>query len=169
MKWKEIVLDRKGTVDFLNGERIEVEYLQRGPRSSTPQTGGKRGWASLVGSAARTALELVGAVDDGETVDKPHLFVLYGGFLHKLMLLGGYFGYVIDSELRLHSKVPLKRIPETEEYWATVLLCTDYGVVVVYENGVMLIAEDLSVKWHVAKFSRPRCGPALASGFAYYR
>jgi len=67
-------------------------------------------------------------------------------------LLGGYFGYVIDSELRLYSKVPLKRIPATEEYRATVLLCTDYGIVVVYENGVMLIAEDLSVKWHVAKF-----------------
>src|SRR5262249_23192553 len=144
--------DSKGTVDLPTGELLEVENLPTGPRLSAPQTGGLGGWASIVAMPGGKQLELVGLVDDGETVEKPRLFVLHGRFADKLMLLGGYFAYVIDSELRVHSKVPLNRGPETQEYWATVLLCTDPGIVVVYENGVMLIADDLSVKWHVVKF-----------------
>ena len=111
-----------------------------------------RGWASLVASSRAKHIELIGAVDDGETVDTPRVFILYGRPADRLMLLGGYFAHVIDREVEVHSRVPLNRGPETEEYWAMVLRVTDAGIIVIYENGVMLITEDLSLKWHIHKF-----------------
>ncbi|MCY4429713.1 MAG: hypothetical protein OXC11_04885 [Rhodospirillales bacterium] len=97
-------------------------------------------------------LELLNAVDAGQTVDHPGVWVIRGDDPAKAVTFGGENAYRFSADLEPPDLIPTYREDEFDEFWYTQMLSVrDNAVVVVYEGGVLRVDADTSLAWHIKK------------------
>jgi hypothetical protein len=92
-------------------------------------------------------------VDGGEAADEPRCLALHGRSPSRLLVLGGPVAYRIRSSGLPEETITLRRRWETSMRWGIHLLDTVRGTLIVYESGVLLVGDDLAVRWHQRKYS----------------
>jgi hypothetical protein len=146
MKWQEIRLDRPDPVlEFQNGVCLKTAGRQR-------QTPAGPFTADVILYGDGKVVELLDAVDDAETTGYPRYLSLQGERSDAVFMLGGPVAYRIASSCEAEETVTLWRRWENSEHWTTHLVDTEYGALVVYESGVLLVGHDLTVRWQQKKY-----------------
>ena len=98
-------------------------------------------------------LELPNAVDAGQTVDHPGVWVIRGDDPAKAVTFGGENAYRIGDDLEPPDLIPTYREGDLDEFWHTQLLSVrDNKVVVIYEAGALCVDADTSLVWHIDKY-----------------
>jgi hypothetical protein len=145
MMWKELALNKPASLTFPDGTEAVVSYYSQIERSVW------RGHAGTVFPGS-SELDLLDAVDDGQTVDEPRIHAIYGVSHNHVFLFGGPTAYRIDSAAIVRERIELYREREFEEYWHSAIASTGAGILVIYESGCLLLDNALQVRWHVKKY-----------------
>lgn len=143
MTWTEHAIgDAPLVLTFPDGSRVVATYES--------VRGSPVGNVRLVYPSG-ASIELRGAADDGETTDFVRVFVLAGSPIDRLLILGGEVAYRINTRGDLAEPIPLDRTAADAEYWSTEIRSTPSGLAVICEGEVLLVGEDLTVKFHAGK------------------
>jgi hypothetical protein len=94
---------------------------------------------------------LVDAVDDGETTDTTRIFSIRGKPPNPLLVLGGPRAYTVADDGHIREQLDLERSCEFAEYWSTQLVDLGSAILVILESEVLLIDDDLHLKWRHPK------------------
>jgi hypothetical protein len=129
---------------FQNNMDVEFHYKQERREGAF--------FGDLVVQKSGLELILFDAVDDGQTVNSPTLAVILGEPLNVIRTFGGQNSYKISSSLEILEKTTILRHRDYEEYWTAQFMETNFGIVVVYESGIMLINRKLDIVWHQSKY-----------------
>jgi hypothetical protein len=145
MRWSELIVSSPTALVFPDGIEAGMTYYQQVVRSE---------WHShaVIAIPGKTELDLLDAVDDGQTVDEPRIHAIFGERPDEVFLFGGPKAYRLSSAGEIHGPIELYREREFEEYWYTTLVNTEQGVVIIYETGCLLLDSALRVRWHVEKY-----------------
>jgi len=145
MKWTELIVSNPTSLVFPDGIEAGITYYYQVVRSE---------WYShaVIAISGKSEIDLLDAVDDGQTVDEPRMHAIFGERLDEVFLFGGPKAYRLSSAGEVRETVELFRNRELEEYWYTDLLATEPGIVVIYEKGCLLLDNALRVRWHVEKY-----------------
>lgn len=91
------------------------------------------------------------AVDLGEMLDVPRVFLLEGTLSDRFMLLGGCTAYALATDGAIISTFRLLRTRGTEEYWSMQFVKWRSNLVVVFEAGILVIDSELRPVWQHGK------------------
>jgi hypothetical protein len=145
--WREIPLTRPPlTLEFGPGDRAELAVRNR------RTAGGDFSADLLVTVRKGLSIELRDVVDDGETTLGTRVFAVQGSAPDRLFLIGGPTAYRISSAGAVERKVDLLRRWQDAEHWTTELVTVTAGLLIVYEAGVLLLTDELDLRWHQAKY-----------------
>lgn len=96
-------------------------------------------------------LDLTGVVDISETNESPQLFIIYGRPSHEVFLAGGNVAYRLMNDGTVNAAISLYRDMKDLEYWDLQIIDVVTGLLLIYEGGVLFLAENLFVYWHKQK------------------
>lgn len=142
--WEELMLDQPASITFPDATPAIITYYSQHVRGESLGN-------VHVSIPGKPALDLVDAVDDGETVDEPRIHAVFGDVLDEVFLFGGPKAYLVGSLSTINEVVATYRERKFEEYWYTTLVDTPAGTVLVYESGCLLLDANLQVRWHIEK------------------
>jgi hypothetical protein len=145
MEWKELVVSSPTSLVFPDGIEARITYYYQVVRSE---------WYghAVLAIPGKGEIDLLDAVDDGQTVKEPRIHAIFGERPNEVFLFGGPKAYRLSSAGEIQETVEIYRDRELEEYWYTDLLTTEPGIVVIYEGGCLLLDSLLRVRWHVEKY-----------------
>jgi hypothetical protein len=145
MKWIELIVSSPTSLVFPDGIEAGITYYYQVVRSEEYSH-------AVISIPGTSEIDLLDAVDDGQTVEEPRIHAVFGERPNEVFLFGGPYAYRLSSAGEIQETVELYRNRELEEYWYTDLLTTELGIVVIYEKGCLLLDDELRVRWHVEKY-----------------
>ncbi|MBA5871845.1 MAG: hypothetical protein GDA68_17905 [Nitrospira sp. CR2.1] len=141
MKWQELILRGRQLLLFpdLKQARLHWSYSCADVR------------VLHVSCENGNVLELPDAVDAGEMLDDPRVFVLEGRRIDHVCLIGGAQTYSISSIGGIEKSERLFRENRFTEYWNTLLFDRQDDLLIVYESGVLILDDLFRVRFHQKK------------------
>jgi hypothetical protein len=97
-------------------------------------------------------VSLPAVVDTSEQLECPRVFVVQGEVPDMFMLFGGVKAYWVSVGGKVLSELSLFRRSSEEEYWTTHLVDRDDEIIIIYEAGVLVVNDELQVRWHMPKY-----------------
>jgi len=95
-------------------------------------------------------VDLPSGVDVSEQLDEPHIFIIEGA-ADGFFVFGGEIAYWVSTDLTQVSRLDLFRGYSEAEYWTTTILEQPQSLIIIYEAGVLVINEALTVLTHDRK------------------
>lgn len=80
------------------------------------------------------------------------MYIIQGSGLEDLLLLVGDSLFHLSSLGETVCVLKLNREERDEKFWSTHLERTHIGTLVIYEGGLFLVGNDLTLKWHRMKY-----------------
>lgn len=141
MKWQELILRGTQRLLFPNGETARLDE--------------HRGYGDVRTLRVRfdngKELRLPNAIDCSEMLEDHRVLVLEGRWSDRVLLLGGEQSYCIYSDGAVGESFRLFRGNGFEGYWTTAVIGRGDTLLIVYENGVLVIGDDFTVRFHKMK------------------
>jgi len=96
-------------------------------------------------------LELPGGVDISEQLRAPRFFMIKGMSDSRLFIFGGENAYWLSTEGKIENVLKTFRTYADAEYWETKIIERSSDIVIIYEAGVLVVDEALTIKCHKSK------------------
>jgi hypothetical protein len=138
MTWNEITLDNHASL-IVNGETLgSLEYVQKNSTLNINVSNGR-------------CLELPHAVDVSEQESKPRVFIVVDRLGSTFMIFGGPIAYLLGRDISPLGEIKLFRDEIDQEYWKTEFVPRENRLIIIYEAGVLVLDDNLSVRSHQPK------------------
>lgn len=91
-------------------------------------------------------------VNDGRTTEHPIIDIVIYENINIFCTVGGCYSYIFNLEDSSVRKIELFRERRDSEYWYSKYELTEFGLLIIYEGGILLLNEMLNQEWHISKY-----------------
>lgn len=141
MKWQELILHGRQLLLFPDRKQARLDWSVSYADVRVLRVACENG----------KVLELPDAVDAGEMLDDPRVFVIEGRRIDHVCLIGGAQTYSISSLGGIEKTGRLFREDSLTEYWTTLLCEKQDDLLIIYESGVLILDDLFHVRFHQKK------------------